>query len=642
MPKVFNVDQLRINGHLLTGSAEGLFFDVDKNGAGERLAQGTSAVPIDKQITAGAGLKWIISNTEYDTITFANTMNLALNVEETQFEIDAQDELKLKSQSITSTELDDNIWGLGLAGGAGEDVDVGGGSGIHAEGNFVNISEASVITSMLLDDAVTNAKLATVSEDNKVQGNALMHDTNDFAFDAGTKKLEIKNAGIDEYHLNTSVAGPGLAGGGGTELSVGGYSGLHVEGNGVNISEEGVINSMISDYDDGDLTKGVADDKLHPIDSTDKVHGSAVELMNGGGLADNNAAVGHVDAGLYIVENAIGLTELDSSSVVGEGLYADNDDLIHVGGGSGIHTEGDFINISEGEIINSMLAGSIAADKLAGGIAVNQTQLSAGNGLTLSTNQMNVGAGDGIQVDGSSVAVTDDVARLLANRTQTFLGNYTFSNITTFLSGITVAGDLEVRGSTLVTEVNEVNIGDAVIVLNADYEGGNAEDAGIEINRGTQDTQNILFDDFGTNEWVIGKQGGEGKILTGPRVKTDRGSDVEYQGAWSMSKQLMSGVTRESVLFSEHPDISVFTAGTNELEAVPNVIVSIQNTGMAVTDPSTIDGTIEEYADLLSCMVTAVNTTGFNVDFSSAIPSSGDISDYRIKAWVTTSDIYSL
>ena len=47
MPKVFNVEQLRLNGRLLTGSAEGLFFDKDNNGNGEQLAQGTAAVSTD-------------------------------------------------------------------------------------------------------------------------------------------------------------------------------------------------------------------------------------------------------------------------------------------------------------------------------------------------------------------------------------------------------------------------------------------------------------------------------------------------------------------------------------------------------------------------------------------------------------------
>jgi hypothetical protein len=672
--KVFNVDQLRIGGHLLTGSAEGLFYDSDNDGAGEQLAQGTSAVPATRSLTAGAALKiYDDNNNAADVANLTQNREIFVNVDADTLGVNGSDQLTVQESSnlhnlgIDHTHIKGDTFGAGLAGGDGSVVDVGGGSGVHVEGNFVNIEAGGttavpkgVLTSMLNEDAVTNAKLAVITEDNKFYGNALMHDTNDFSVNSSTNKLEIKLAGVDEGHLNTSVAGLGLDGGAGYALDVGGGSGLHVEGDFVNIDTDGVIASMVSAYDSSDATKGITNLKLHPITQVNLVEGASVELSANGGLGDNTSSAGSAAAGLYIVNNAIGRDELDSNAVAGDGLSGDAAGYIDVGGGSGIHVEGDYVNIRNSATVDADRAieggaagfddyikdASIHQSKLAGGITMAQTALVGGAGCTLDTNTLNVGVAavdPGITVAADTIDVNNTVVRTSATlggnaNNQTLAGNYTFSEICVFDSGIRVGGDLEVRGSTLVTEVNEVNIGDNVIVLNADYAGGSPQDGGIEIERGTKHNVMLIFDDdSGDDVWKAGKKGYEGEILTSPRVAPDTVTDATnvYHGTFSLSKQVPSGFNRESILFSDHLNIP---AGSGMLNT-PDVIVSLQNTGQAVNDPTAagvgFDQLTDTYSDLIGCMVVAVNKTGFNVDFSAAIPATGALSDYHIKAWIS-------
>jgi hypothetical protein len=682
MAKVFNVDQLRIGGHLLTGSPEGLFYDSDNDGYGEQLAQGTSAVPATRTLTAGAGLKIYDDNSQAaDAANLTQNREIFANVDGVTLGVNGSDQLYVQAAStnagIDHTHIKDDTFGAGLAGGDGNVVNVGGGSGIHVEGNFVNIdaggtiaSPKGVITSMLNEDAVTNEKLAVITEGNKIQGQSVFTDSAFFQTDNNTKELQLANDSVTKRQLATNVAGAGIAGGANNPLDVGGGSGLHVEGDFVNIDAAGVIASMVSDYTSSDLTKGITNGKLHPLTTTNLVEGSSVELSDAGGIGDNTATAGTAAAGLYIKTNAIGRDELDSDAVAGDGLSADSNDYINVGGGSGIHVQGDFVNINNhaSDDAKRVIAGgatnhddyikdgSIKYTKLEGSIPVAKTNLTAGAGLSLTTDTLDVGQAatdPGITVAANTIDVNNTVVRTNATiggnaNNQTLDGNYTFSEIVVFDSGIRIAGDLEVRGSTMVTEVNEVNIGDNVIVLNADYEGAAPQDGGIELERGDKDNVMLIFDDdSGDDVWKLGKKGYEGEVLTSPRVAPDTTTNATnvYNGSFSMSKQIPSGMVRESVLFSDHLNIPAGSGLVN----IPDVIVSIQNTGQAVIDPdnSTVDADTStagiqsfnaltmSYSDLISCMVVSVNKTGFMVDFSAAIPATGALSDYYVKAWVS-------
>lgn len=590
-----------------------------------------------------------------ETVTLANNREFYVNVDNSTMKINPSND-QLYVNDIGPTEVNASLAGEGLSKlNTSAPIVVGGGTGIAPEGGFVNIDLKGVDTLQIQDLAIENAQLSVITATDKFWANALMQDSDNFSVNGSTHKLEIADGGVGITEVSENIAGLGLAGGwdgsAGSAFDVGGGSGIHVEGDFVNLDTNAVTDVKVSAYNASDLTKGITNSKLHPIVQTNLVEGASVELSAGGGLGDNNAAAGQTSAGLYIVTDAIGRDELDSDAVAGEGLSADLDDYINVGGGSGLHAEGDFVNISALSILNSMISNAdsndltqgIAGGKLQGGITLAQTTISAGAGMTSDGDVINVIphiTNPGLTVNTNDMLVDNTVVRTLSaaalGSSQTLDGNYIFSEIVEFESGIRIAGDLEVRGSTLVTEVNEVNIGDEVIVLNADYPAGGSSpnDAGIEIERGALHNTELIFEET-DNVWKAGKKGYAGELLTTPRVAVDTSANATnvYLGSFAMSKQIARDDSRIEMLFSDHLDIP---AGSGLMQ-VPNVIVSLQNTGMAIYDPSTITSETDPYGDLITAMVTRINKTGIQVDFSTAVPSTGALSDYFCKAWVDCS-----
>lgn len=70
-----------------------------------------------------------------------------------------------------------------------------------------------------------------------------------------------------------------------------------------------------------------------------------------------------------------------------------------------------------------------------------------------------------------------------------------------------VTGNLIVQGSTTTVESNTVTVGDSIIVLNNDFTGAvPSENGGIEIERGTQNNTNLLWNE-GTDRWTFTNDG---------------------------------------------------------------------------------------------------------------------------------------
>jgi len=109
--------------------------------------------------------------------------------------------------------------------------------------------------------------------------------------------------------------------------------------------------------------------------------------------------------------------------------------------------------------------------------------------------QAHITAGTGVGITGGAVSIGQAVATSdsveFANVTApTIDGNGTSLTLDPSADGsnggtVVVAGNLTVNGTTTSVNSNEVNIGDAIIVLNADETGTPSQDAGIEVERGT-------------------------------------------------------------------------------------------------------------------------------------------------------------
>ena len=66
-------------------------------------------------------------------------------------------------------------------------------------------------------------------------------------------------------------------------------------------------------------------------------------------------------------------------------------------------------------------------------------------------------------------------------------------------------GNLTVSGTTTTVNSNEVNIGDAIILLNSDETGVPSENGGIEIERGTSLNKTLLWDEI-ADKWTVGAE----------------------------------------------------------------------------------------------------------------------------------------
>lgn len=84
---------------------------------------------------------------------------------------------------------------------------------------------------------------------------------------------------------------------------------------------------------------------------------------------------------------------------------------------------------------------------------------------------------------------------------ETINGNKTFGN------SVTITGDLTVNGTTTTVNSNTVNIGDNIIVLNADETGAPSQDAGFEVERGTLDNQRLIWRES-SDTWGVEIAGG--------------------------------------------------------------------------------------------------------------------------------------
>lgn len=129
--------------------------------------------------------------------------------------------------------------------------------------------------------------------------------------------------------------------------------------------------------------------------------------------------------------------------------------------------------------------------------------------------QAHITGGTGVTVTGGTVAIgqavgtTDSVT--FANVTvPTIDGNGTSITLDPSADGgntgeVIVAGNLTVNGTTTSVNSNEVNIGDAIIVLNADETGTPSQDAGIEVERGTAANKVLKWNET-DDAWDLGNE----------------------------------------------------------------------------------------------------------------------------------------
>lgn len=592
MAKIFNVEQLRLNGLLLTGSSTGsLHYD------GNQLAIGGNAVPTSRKVYLGDGLAFLTGSTYTDTENLSVDRRIILHADETNFAYDGSSPAKVKiaDGGIRLHDINRDVLGGGLEGGYYSSTDketisvqVGSGLLLGSEGG-VNVNVSGVKNSML-SGQISNDKLLQITEGAKVLGGAVTLESAGGLDTGANAGLLIDGRGVVSSMIHSDVAGDGLQGGNNgsvtVPLKVGGGSGIHVDANDVNVDSLGVITSMLAD-------NSVTHSKLSTVTGLAKVHGYSVTLHSEASIDTTGVA-----GGLRVASQGITASHIHAD-VAGAGIGGGNGTALNIGAGSGIAIETNSVRLAETGVENIHIANNtISAGKLAGSIGLSKLSLTFGDGLTgnSNTDTVAVDLGDtrpGLKIDSTKLVVDETVVRGDSSygsvgTPQVLSGHYSFKNDVACLSGLVINGDLEVRGDTLITEQNQVNIGDTIVVLNANYTGSAPPDAGIEIERGTQSNVAILFDDDGTNKWQAGVTGDLYRIET-----------KDYSRAYSV--EVLSGVNQHKLDFG------------HTFETVPNVTVSLQHTGKYSTSNP----------ELMGSMISNVYETGVWVDFSANTPHSG-------------------
>jgi len=138
----------------------------------------------------------------------------------------------------------------------------------------------------------------------------------------------------------------------------------------------------------------------------------------------------------------------------------------------------------------------------------------AGNGLTWDAVNgiINIGAGDGIEVTGSNVrfknatSLTEgalmywnDLDAQLENsrisQSAQVTQNGTEYTVTVNADYTILTGNLTVQGTVTSISSNEVNIGDSIIKLNFDETGAPSQNAGFEVERGTENNVSFIWNE---------------------------------------------------------------------------------------------------------------------------------------------------
>ena len=221
---------------------------------------------------------------------------------------------------------------------------------------------------------------------------------------------------------------------------------------------------------------------------------------------------------------------------------------------------------------------------------------------------------------GELITTTDNYNELFVGDGATVGGN-PLAYLSTRLGGtvggsVIISGDLTVNGTTTSINSNEVNIGDAIILLNADETAAPSQNAGIEIERGTSVNVSVLWDET-AEVWTLSDETSTRRILDADDILTS-GTGISIIG----------GVVANTDLGSSQNIFKTFTADSGTATADINADTLTITGGTAVATAIVGDTLTITSSDTTYTAGVGLSLTGddFSLDFSELTDMVGAVS----------------
>ena len=141
-------------------------------------------------------------------------------------------------------------------------------------------------------------------------------------------------------------------------------------------------------------------------------------------------------------------------------------------------------------------------------------------------------------------------------------------------SGVTVAGDFTVSGTTTTVNSNIINLADNIITLNSDATGAPSQNAGIEVERGDEANVQIRWNE-GTDKWTFTNDGASYAVIPTSTADLTEVTNLYYTD--TRARAAVSASTSTGVAYSS-------STGVISLSGIPNA--SLTNNSITINGAS--------------------------------------------------------
>ena len=363
-------------------------------------------------------------------------------------------------------------------------------------------------------------------------------------------------------------------------------------------SGKGVASFDAADFD---VTSGDVSLKAGSVEFAD-LAGAAVQLSSES-FSDSDSALMTAAAIQDKIEEIVTAQDLDVAGDTGTGAVdLDSQSLTIAGTANEIETSasGQTITIglpSDVDIANSLeVGGPFQAD----GVSTFLQRVRVYNGgaekLAL------VSSSGSIEMEGN---ITHDGSGNFVINSSSSTGDIQIGSST---KNVIIPGDLTVSGTTTQVNSNEVNIGDNIIVLNADETGAPSQDAGFEVERGTADNKSFLWDEA-NDRWSVGSE----SLYSGGAFVGDLTGNADTASALETARTItIAGDASGSASFDGSADASISISLGSGVVATAELASNSVTTDKIVADAINGDKIADDVVDSEHLVAGSIDSEHFS------------------------------